>query len=48
MDSLDGIPFGRSAKPKEVADLVAFLASARAASITDTEYVINGGTVPTA
>jgi NAD(P)-dependent dehydrogenase (short-subunit alcohol dehydrogenase family) len=47
MDSLGGIPIGRPAQPKDVADWVAFLASARAASITGTEYVIDGGTVPT-
>ena len=47
MKSLGGIPIGRPAKPKEVADLAAFVASPLAGSITGTEYVIDGGTVPT-
>ena len=47
MKSLGGIPNGRPAKTEEIASLIAFLASERAASITGAEYVIDGGTIPT-
>lgn len=48
MASLGCIPIGRPSTPAEVASLIAFLASDRAGSITGTEIVIDGGTVPTA
>ncbi|WP_018918673.1 SDR family oxidoreductase [Vreelandella zhanjiangensis] len=48
MESLGGIPIGRPSKPAEVANLIAFLASPLAATITGTEYVIDGGTIPVA
>ncbi|CAG76950.1 putative short chain dehydrogenase [Pectobacterium atrosepticum SCRI1043] len=47
MNSLGGIPLGRPSRPIEVANLIAFLASPRAATITGTEHVIDGGTIPT-
>jgi NAD(P)-dependent dehydrogenase (short-subunit alcohol dehydrogenase family) len=47
LDALGGIPIGRPAEPEEVAELIAFLASPRAASIHGAEYVIDGGTMPT-
>ncbi|MFC4590826.1 SDR family oxidoreductase [Sphaerisporangium corydalis] len=48
MDALGGIPMGRTGRPAEVAELIAFLVSDRAAWITGAEYVIDGGTIPTA
>jgi NAD(P)-dependent dehydrogenase (short-subunit alcohol dehydrogenase family) len=47
MNALGGIPLGRPNRPEEVAELVAFLASDRARSITGSEYVIDGGNIPT-
>ncbi|MFD2584248.1 SDR family oxidoreductase [Pedobacter vanadiisoli] len=47
MDALGGIPNGRPAQPEEVAELVGFLVSPRANYLTGTEFIIDGGTVPT-
>lgn len=47
MDALGGIPIGKPAQPEEIAELVGFLVSPRAAYLTGTEFVIDGGTIPT-
>jgi NAD(P)-dependent dehydrogenase (short-subunit alcohol dehydrogenase family) len=47
MDALGGIPYGRPAQPDEVAEFIGFLVSPRAGYLTGTEYVIDGGTIPT-
>lgn len=47
LDALGGIPIGRPARPDEVAEVIAFLASDRASAIHGTEITVDGGTVPT-
>lgn len=47
LDGLGGISIGRAAEPHEVADLIAYLASDRAAAIHGAEFVIDGGTIST-
>lgn len=45
MDNIGGVPMGRIAEPSEVAELVGFLVSPRAAYLTGANYKIDGGTV---
>ncbi len=47
MDSIGGIPLGAPGRPEDVAELIAFLVSRRAAYITGAEYVIDGGSLRT-
>jgi NAD(P)-dependent dehydrogenase (short-subunit alcohol dehydrogenase family) len=46
MEAIGGIPMGRPNKPSEVADLVAFVVSPRAATMTGVEFRIDGGSLP--
>jgi NAD(P)-dependent dehydrogenase (short-subunit alcohol dehydrogenase family) len=48
MDMIGGIPVGRTGRPEEIAELTAFLASDRAKFISGSNFVVDGGTVPTA
>lgn len=47
MNALGGIPMGRPTEPEEIAEFVGFLVSPRANYLTGTEYIIDGGTIPT-
>lgn len=47
MDALGGIPFGRPALPEEIAEFIGFLVSPKANYLTGTEYIVDGGTIPT-
>jgi NAD(P)-dependent dehydrogenase (short-subunit alcohol dehydrogenase family) len=46
MDRYGGIPVGRTGQPAEIAELVAFLASARGAFACGVNYLLDGGALP--
>jgi len=41
--AIGGIPLGAPGRPSDIAELVAFLVSDRAAYITGAEYAVDGG-----
>ncbi|MBW4444649.1 MAG: SDR family oxidoreductase [Plectolyngbya sp. WJT66-NPBG17] len=45
-DTIRAIPLGKIVQPEEIADLALFLVSDRAASITGTEILVDGGQTP--
>ncbi len=46
MEAIGGIPIGRPNKPSEVAELIAFIVSPRAPTMTGVEFRIDGGSLP--
>jgi len=46
MEAVGGIPVGRPNTPQDVAELIGFVASPRAATLTGTEFRIDGGSLP--
>jgi NAD(P)-dependent dehydrogenase (short-subunit alcohol dehydrogenase family) len=47
LDALGGIPLGRFAEPHEVAEVIGFLVTDAATSVTGADYLVDGGTIPT-